>query len=80
MYGINNYLITTTKNPYIRTIITRLRIDANKLEDCKFRNVHFKSASDNKCPQCPLINTCNDVEHFIYCCEKQEEKQEENIF
>jgi hypothetical protein len=65
-YDIHKYL-KTVRNPLIRNTITRLRIDANKLEDCKYRSVRFKNTPSDLCSEC---NIRNDVEHSLYFCKK----------
>ncbi len=65
------------RNPYIRNTITRLRIDANILEDCKFQNPRYQNNKDDKCVKCDVRN---DVKHTIYFCKKDEIVKARNKF
>ena len=64
-YSRRDYLETVT-SPDVRTIITKLRIDANKLNECRFR--HFRKRSDTSmCTQCGTQET---VKHRLLMCTK----------
>ncbi len=79
-YDMSKYMskyIKLVRNPYIRNTIIRLRIDANKLEDCKFRNPRYQNIKDDKCIKCDVHN---DVKHTIYICKKDEIVKARNKF
>ncbi len=64
-YSKRDYLETVT-TPNVRSIIMKLRIDANKLNGCRFR--HFRKKSDTSmCTQCGTQET---VKHRLLECTK----------
>ena len=65
-YGKRRYL-DLVRNPDIRTIFTRLRLDANKLADSKYRSYRFKNQTDNCCSECHVVD---DVLHRLFYCNK----------
>ena len=62
-YQIQDY-IEKLKNPEIREIYTRLRIDLNCLSTCKVQGTRQLEL----CPFCTLEP--EDVKHFLFHCEK----------
>ena len=62
-YKVSNYLLIV-KNPCIRKVISRLRINMNNLNECINRQI---PAIDKMCEHC---NMSEDVEHFLFTCEK----------
>ncbi len=50
-YGKRKYL-DLVKNPGIRTIFSRLRLDVNKLADSKYRSYRSKDQANNCCSEC----------------------------
>ena len=66
-YSSSNYL-KIVESPFVRNIITRLRLDCNKLNDCRFRSYRFSHCTSNLCPDCP--NSVQSVSHLILHCNK----------
>ncbi len=64
-YSSKKYL-HIVRSPYVRGIVTRLRIDANKLNECRFRH-YRKKASTSVCTHCGTQET---VEHRLLSCTK----------
>ena len=56
------------ENPDIRTIFTKLRLDANKLADSKCRSYRFKNQTDNNCSECHIAD---GVLHRLFHCRKR---------
>ncbi len=54
------------KSPHVRSIITRLRIDANKLNECRFRHYRKKSETSS----CTHCGTPETVAHRLLNCSK----------
>ena len=67
-YERENY-ITNIKSPYVRNIITRLRIDCNDLPDSKLRSYKNIKCETDKCSLCE--NTVDSVRHFLLHCRKE---------
>ncbi len=65
-YGKRKYL-DLVKNPDIRTIFSRLRLDVNKLVDSKYRSYRSKNQADNCCFECHVTD---DVIHRLFYCTK----------
>ena len=59
--------LDNVENPSVRNIITKLRIDSNKLADSKYRSYRFKSQADPICSHC---NKREDVSHRLLDCTK----------
>ncbi len=51
----------------MRSIITKLRIDANKLNECRSRHYRKKSETST----CTLCGTPETVKHRLLCCRKE---------
>ncbi len=66
------------ESPSMRTIFTRLRIDSNNLNDCKFRSYRFKNQDTDKCTFCP--GEIDSVEHLILHCRHPEILKARNMF
>ena len=67
MYNMRNY-ISIVRSPLVRNILTRLRIDCNKLQDSKFRHFRFKSTTSDMCPDCLMKDS---VSHLLFHCQQQ---------
>ena len=65
-YSFKGYL-SRVRNPDIRTIFTKLRIDMNELNACRFR---LKKILSPKCNVC--LNEDEDVKHVLFKCSKYE--------
>ncbi len=76
LYGKSKYL-DLVKNPDIRTIFTRLRLDANKLADSKYRSYRFKDQKDNYCSECQIAD---GVLHRFFHCHKKGLKESRETF
>ncbi len=55
IYWRKEYLSVVT-SPYVRSVITKLRIDANKLNECRFRQYRKKSET-SACTHCGIPET-----------------------
>ncbi len=65
IYLKRDYL-NVVSSPYVRSIITKLRIDANKLNECRFR--HYRKRSETStCTHCGIPET---VKHRLLICSK----------
>ena len=70
-YTISNYLVQI-KNPVIRKIFTRLRIDMNVLRDCKARCQGNRNTIQIS-PNCLLCDQgIENVQHFLLECSNTE--------
>ena len=58
--------LNRVKSPYVRSILTRLRIDANKLNECRFRHYRKKSETSS----CTHCGTPETVRHRLLNCNK----------
>ena len=67
-YECKNYLQLVSSS-VIRSSITKLRIDANNTQDCKYRSFRYRSTITNECPECHVIET---VQHRILYCKQPE--------
>ncbi len=65
IYQRKNYL-NVVKSPNVRSIITKLRIDANKLNECRFRHYRKKSETST----CTHCGTPETVKHRLLNCRK----------
>ena len=63
-YTFKDYL-SRIKNPDIRTLFTKLRIDMNDLNTCKFR---LRKCESPKCDECPSED--ENVKHVLFKCSK----------
>jgi hypothetical protein len=66
-YRAKRYL-DNVKTPYIRAVVTKLRIDANNTNDCKFRGFRYRSTISDECDECKV---CENVEHVLFDCKKE---------
>ena len=55
-------------NSYVRSTFTKLRIDGNKLSNCKYRSYKFKNGKKTLCSFCKIVN--DDVYHRLLHCKK----------
>ena len=65
LYLKKDYLNVVT-SPYVRSIITKLRIDAKKLNECRFRHYRKKSETST----CTYCGTPETVKHRLLSCRK----------
>ncbi len=49
-------------SPTLRATITKLRVDSNNTNDCKFRSFRFKSFETDLCEECEVKQ---DVQHIL---------------
>ncbi len=66
------------ESPRVRNIFTRLRIDCNNLNDCRFRSYRFKNQSTNVCTFCP--GEIDNVTHLLLHCRHPNIVNERNTF
>ncbi len=66
------------ESPQVRSIFTRLRIDCNNSNDCKFRSYRFKHQDTDKCTFCP--NKVDSVAHVILHCQHPDVMKVRNSF
>ncbi len=76
-YKMCEYL-NKVESPQVRTIFTRLRIDCNNLNDCRFRSYRFKNRTTNMCTFCP--GEIDSVTHLLLQCRHPNIVNERNIF
>ena len=70
--------LTKIESPTVRSIFTRLRIDCNNLNDCRFRSYRFKRYKTDKCTFCP--GEKDTVTHLLFHCKHPDIVHERNIF
>ncbi len=58
--------LSVVMSPHVRSVITKLRIDANKLNECRFRHYRKKSETST-CTHCGIPET---VKHRLLICGK----------
>lgn len=75
-YKMKNYL-QCIKSPEIKSIFSRLRLDANMTKDCKYRSFRFKNVTDKSCDLCKVPQS---VIHCLFECKQKNIEESRNMF
>ncbi len=69
--------LSKIRSPTLRATVTKLRVNSNNTNDCKFRSFRFKSFETDLCEECEVKH---DVKHVLLYCNRGILEESRRIF